>query len=175
MISFARRAHLEVPNGGSLRNFTACKSGTRAFAQPLSTKWQELLVDVRKTCRCARDHNWVLQSWSEVAFWAYVEQPIPRRNLARNPTVIPQTRLSASSLNRSNGVLCPPNVDPGTRAPTPNKGTMPVMPRPGSTANQNAPRHPGNRPQIPFTMRSRDLRKASNCPAAAAGPRAKCL
>lgn len=44
----------------------------------------------------------------------------------------------SGKLSRSNGVLCPPkNVDPGMRAPTPNKGTMPVIPPPGSTPNQN--------------------------------------
>ncbi len=41
----------------------------------------------------------------------------------------------SGKLSRSNGVLCPPNVDPGMTAPTPNKGTMPVMPPPGSSPN----------------------------------------
>lgn len=43
----------------------------------------------------------------------------------------------SGKLSRSNGVLCPPNVDPGMTAPAPNKGTMPVIPPPGSSPNQN--------------------------------------
>jgi len=36
-------------------------------------------------------------------------------------------------LARSDGVLCPPpGVDPAMRAPTPDGGTMPVLPPPGS-------------------------------------------
>jgi len=42
----------------------------------------------------------------------------------------------SGKLSQSNGVLCPPNVDPGMTAPTPNKGTMPVIPPPGSSPNQ---------------------------------------
>jgi hypothetical protein len=42
----------------------------------------------------------------------------------------------SGKLSRSNGVLCPPNVDPGMTAPTPNKGTMPVIPPPGSSPSQ---------------------------------------
>lgn len=42
----------------------------------------------------------------------------------------------SGKLSQSNGVICPPNVDPGMRAPTPNKGTMPVIPPPGSSPNQ---------------------------------------
>jgi hypothetical protein len=37
------------------------------------------------------------------------------------------------TLAKSDGVLCPPaNVDPAIRAPTPDVGTMPVIPPPGS-------------------------------------------
>lgn len=43
----------------------------------------------------------------------------------------------SGKLSRSNGVLCPPNVDPGMTAPTPNKGNTPVIPPPGSRPNQN--------------------------------------
>ena len=43
----------------------------------------------------------------------------------------------SGKLSRSNGVLCPPNVDPGMTAPTPNKGTMPVIPPPGSSPGQS--------------------------------------
>lgn len=48
----------------------------------------------------------------------------------------PNQNLSGK-LSQSNGVLCPPNVDPGMTAPTPNKGNMPVIPPPGSSPNQN--------------------------------------
>lgn len=43
----------------------------------------------------------------------------------------------SGKLSQSNGVLCPPNIDPGMTAPTPNKGNMPVIPPPGSSPNQN--------------------------------------
>jgi hypothetical protein len=35
-------------------------------------------------------------------------------------------------LARNNGVICPPNVDPHIKAPTPETGKMPVIPPPGS-------------------------------------------
>jgi hypothetical protein len=45
----------------------------------------------------------------------------------------------SDKLARSNGVLCPPNVDPGIKAPTPETGKMPVIPPPGS---------PGGNPDV---------------------------
>ncbi|HEY4405041.1 MAG TPA: hypothetical protein VGN55_10325, partial [Xanthobacteraceae bacterium] len=49
----------------------------------------------------------------------------------------PQTSGSAAptlsdKLAQTDGVICPPNVDPDIRAPTPQGGTMPVIPPPGS-------------------------------------------
>ncbi len=38
----------------------------------------------------------------------------------------------SNRLGQSNGVICPPNVDPGIRAPTPDTGKTPVIPPPGS-------------------------------------------
>ena len=38
----------------------------------------------------------------------------------------------SDKLARTDGVLCPPNVDPGIKAPTPEVGRMPVIPPPGS-------------------------------------------
>jgi hypothetical protein len=35
-------------------------------------------------------------------------------------------------LGQSNGVICPPEVDPGMKAPTPEGGKTPVIPPPGS-------------------------------------------
>lgn len=35
-------------------------------------------------------------------------------------------------LARTDGVICPPNVDPDIRAPTPDAGATPVIPPPGS-------------------------------------------
>jgi hypothetical protein len=43
----------------------------------------------------------------------------------------PNQTLS-DKLDQSNGVICPPNVDPGIKAPTPPAGKMPVIPPPGS-------------------------------------------
>jgi hypothetical protein len=38
----------------------------------------------------------------------------------------------SNKLSQSNGVICPPDVDQGMRAPTPNTGKMPIIPPPGS-------------------------------------------
>ncbi|HZP75889.1 MAG TPA: hypothetical protein VFB45_07100 [Pseudolabrys sp.] len=47
----------------------------------------------------------------------------------------PQTEGSGNlsdKLARSNGVLCPPNVDPNITTPAPETGRMPVIPPPGT-------------------------------------------
>jgi hypothetical protein len=47
----------------------------------------------------------------------------------------PQERASqnlSDKLNQANGVLCPPDVDPSIKAPTPKEGNTPVIPPPGS-------------------------------------------
>ena len=52
----------------------------------------------------------------------------------QNPTA-PQATTGESlsdKLARTDGVICPPNIDPGIRAPTPPVGTMPIIPPPGS-------------------------------------------
>jgi hypothetical protein len=57
----------------------------------------------------------------------------------------PSTTGSANSENpsdklaRGDGVLCPPNVDPGMAAPPPRGGNTPVIPPPGS---------PGGNPHV---------------------------
>ena len=43
-----------------------------------------------------------------------------------------QRRESERQARASDGVMCPPNVDPGIKAPTPEVGKMPVIPPPGS-------------------------------------------
>ena len=59
------------------------------------------------------------------------------------PKMPNETTGSGSSLSdklaQSDGVLCPPNVDPEIKAPTPQSGgSMPVIPPPGSPGgNQN--------------------------------------
>ncbi len=40
-------------------------------------------------------------------------------------------------LGETNGVICPPEIDPAIKAPTPNVGTMPVIPPPGSRPDGN--------------------------------------
>ena len=53
---------------------------------------------------------------------------------APNPSAPSATTGESLSdkLARTDGVICPPNVDPDIRAPTPNAGTTPVIPPPGS-------------------------------------------
>ena len=50
---------------------------------------------------------------------------------ANGASTAPGQTLS-DKLAQSNGVICPPNVDPAIKAPTPNAGKMPVIPPPGS-------------------------------------------
>jgi hypothetical protein len=45
----------------------------------------------------------------------------------------------SEKLSRNEGVLCPPNLDPDIKAPTPNVGKTPVIPPPGS---------PGGNPNV---------------------------
>ncbi len=45
----------------------------------------------------------------------------------------------SDKLAQSGGVICPPNIDPDMKAPTPKGGTMPVIPPPGS---------PGGNPNV---------------------------
>ena len=57
--------------------------------------------------------------------------PTPQSPQSPNATTGSGTNLS-DKLAQSDGVLCPPNVDPGIKAPTPEVGNMPVIPPPGS-------------------------------------------
>jgi hypothetical protein len=59
------------------------------------------------------------------------DTPTPAAPQTPNATTGSGTNLS-DKLAQSDGVLCPPNVDPGIRAPTPEVGKMPVIPPPGS-------------------------------------------
>ncbi len=49
----------------------------------------------------------------------------------RAPAATTGENLS-DKLARTDGVICPPDVDPGIKAPTPDAGKMPVIPPPGS-------------------------------------------
>ncbi len=46
-------------------------------------------------------------------------------------TNAPNQSLS-DKLSQTNGVICPPSVDPGIKAPAPDAGKMPIIPPPGS-------------------------------------------
>ena len=62
----------------------------------------------------------------------------PARAQTPSPTQQPCSEPGDSSktlsdkLNQGGGVICPPNVDPGMKAPAPDTGKMPVIPPPGS-------------------------------------------
>jgi hypothetical protein len=65
----------------------------------------------------------------------------PTQSMPQQGTVAPQGTTAtdpraeplSDKLARSDGVLCPPTgVDPEIRAPTPETGSMPVIPPPGS-------------------------------------------
>jgi hypothetical protein len=44
----------------------------------------------------------------------------------------PGNQNLSDKLAQTGGVLCPPNIDPEIKAPTPQGGRMPVIPPPGS-------------------------------------------
>jgi hypothetical protein len=44
----------------------------------------------------------------------------------------PGSQTLSEKLEQTDGVLCPPNIDPDIKAPTPQAGPMPVIPPPGS-------------------------------------------
>jgi hypothetical protein len=67
------------------------------------------------------------------------DTPTPPNQPTPNATTGSGTNLS-DKLAQSDGVLCPPNVDPGIRAPTPEVGRMPVIPPPGSPGGDPAVR-----------------------------------
>jgi hypothetical protein len=55
---------------------------------------------------------------------------------------VPQTTGEnlSDKLARNDGVLCPPNVDPAIKAPTPETGKMPVIPPPGAPGGDQSVR-----------------------------------
>jgi hypothetical protein len=66
-----------------------------------------------------------------------LEQPPTRTPGTTDPSVTTgsgtnQNPTLSDRLARSDGVLCPPNVDPEIRVPPPGGGKMPVIPPPGS-------------------------------------------
>jgi hypothetical protein len=62
---------------------------------------------------------------------SHLQTPDTPAPAAPNATTGSGTNLS-DKLAQSDGVLCPPNVDPGIKAPTPEVGKMPIIPPPGS-------------------------------------------
>jgi hypothetical protein len=57
----------------------------------------------------------------------------------QKPTTSGQGENLSDKLSKNEGVLCPPNLDPDIKAPTPDVGDKPVIPPPGS---------PGGNPNI---------------------------
>jgi hypothetical protein len=59
----------------------------------------------------------------------------PAANASDATGCTPQERSNqtlSERLDQTKGVICPPDVDPAIRAPTPNAGKTPVIPPPGS-------------------------------------------
>ena len=71
-----------------------------------------------------------------------VTQAMRSTAFAQAPTADPKACSDAArnssgqtlsdKLSQTNGVICPPDVDPAIKAPTPNAGKMLVIPPPGS-------------------------------------------
>jgi hypothetical protein len=60
--------------------------------------------------------------------------PGERLQSGQNGPTVPESNGQnlSDKLAQNEGVLCPPNVDPDIKAPTPEAGKMPVIPPPGS-------------------------------------------
>jgi hypothetical protein len=56
----------------------------------------------------------------------------PPRNNSSEPGTTGAGENLSNKLARTEGVICPPNVDPEIKAPTPDAGRTPVIPPPGS-------------------------------------------
>lgn len=68
---------------------------------------------------------------------ALAQKPVAAANTAG---CTPQEKSTQTlHLNQGNGVICPPDVDPGSVKAPPAGGTMPVIPPPGS---------PGGNPNV---------------------------
>jgi hypothetical protein len=67
---------------------------------------------------------------------AQVQQQAPNPDLKPDPKSCANNSGSSgdlsNKLSQSNGVICPPDIDQGMKAPTPDTGKMPVIPPPGS-------------------------------------------
>jgi hypothetical protein len=66
----------------------------------------------------------------------------PASSQANSQGCTPQERdgqTPSQKLGQTNGVICPPDIDPAIKAPTPEGGKTPVIPPPGS---------PGGNPQV---------------------------
>jgi hypothetical protein len=61
---------------------------------------------------------------------AYAQAPSAGQKPCAEPGDASKTL--SDKLDQGGGVICPPNVDPGIKAPTPESGKMPVIPPPGS-------------------------------------------
>lgn len=67
----------------------------------------------------------------------------PHERLAPSPSgpQVPETtgrgETPSDKLARTDGVICPPNLDPEIHAPTPDAGAMKVIPPPGSPGSKS--------------------------------------
>ena len=57
---------------------------------------------------------------------------LPHADTPETDGSAPREENPSDKLARTDGVICPPNVDPEIRAPTPDTGKTPVIPPPGS-------------------------------------------
>jgi hypothetical protein len=70
---------------------------------------------------------------------ALAQQPVQPPNTSGCTPQERSTQNLDQSLNQSNGVICPPDVDPGGVKTPPTTGSTPVIPPPGS---------PGGNPNV---------------------------
>jgi hypothetical protein len=65
------------------------------------------------------------------------ERLVPGPRGPQVPGTTGQGDNTSDKLARTDGVICPPNLDPDIRAPTPDAGTMRVIPPPGTPGGKS--------------------------------------
>ena len=70
-------------------------------------------------------------------------RPVPQtrdQNACADRQGAPNDQSLSKRLERTAGVICPPEVDPDIKAPTPQGGNMPIIPPPGSPGGDQSVR-----------------------------------
>jgi len=115
---------------------------TKRKSQDAARRWHGTVAAASVGLMCSVTAGWA-QNLADPKACAPHEQMQQQTDQAPGKGSASVTTGSGENLSdklaRTDGVLCPPNVDPDIKAPTPPVGKMPVIPPPGS---------PGGNPSV---------------------------